>query len=451
MRSRRRFVKQSLAVSAGFFGLSSYLSGYSSPTNQSLSRQTKWLELPDGFDARIISQWGEQMSDDLLVPGRADGMATFITGDKTTIIRNHENSPGDLQFGPFGEDLSLLTKVRPEQFFDYGFGKTPGMGGTTTMIYDESTGIVTEQYLSSAGTYRNCAGGATPWGSWITCEEDTTPAGDGSQTAHGYNFEVPASHRGLIDPVPIRQMGRFNHEAVAVSPLSGIVYQTEDRNDGLIYRYLPNVMGELYKGGKLQALMIKGQPAFDTRNVDQQLLEVGEAMAVSWITLKDVEPTEDDLRYQGAEIGAAIFARGEGAWYGNDEVYFACTNGGKNQTGQVFKYIPGPFEGTNREQEQPGQLMLFAEPNDKDILKYCDNLTVSPWGDVILVEDSPDAYIRGITPKGNIYNIGRNIGSTSELAGICFSPSGKTLFVNIQEEGLTFAITGPWEKLREDA
>ena len=83
-----------------------------------------------------------------------------------------------------------------------------------------------------------------------------------------------------------------------------------------------------------------------------------------------------------------------------------------------------------------------------DILKFCDNLTVSPWGDVLLVEDSKDSYIRGITPDGKIYNIGRNIGSSSELAGVCFSPSGKTLFVNIQEEGLTVAVVGPWWQLR---
>ncbi|MEQ9298307.1 MAG: DUF839 domain-containing protein [Cyclobacteriaceae bacterium] len=451
MKSRRKFVKQSFAVSAGFLGLSSYLAYGSAAPADTFAQQTPWLELPEGFDAHIISRWGETMADGLLVPGRADGMAAFAAGDKVTIVRNHENSPGDVQFGPFGDDLRLLNKVKAEQFFDYGFGKTPGMGGTTTLTYDEASGKVIEQHLSSIGTYRNCAGGATPWGSWISCEEDTTPAGDESQTAHGYNFEIPAQQKGLIEPLPIRAMGRFNHEAVAVSPLSGIVYQTEDQNDGLIYRYLPNVAGQLHKGGQLQALMIKGQPTFDTRNVGTQRIPVGEAMEVEWVSLQEVEPLEDDLRHQGAALGAAIFARGEGMWYGNDEVYFACTNGGQNQTGQVFKYVPSPFEGTAREAERPGQLILFAEPNDKDILKYCDNLTVSPWGDVILVEDTPDAYIRGITPDGHIYNIGRNVGSTSELAGICFSPSGDTLFVNIQEEGLTFAITGPWDILGKDA
>ena len=147
-------------------------------------------------------------------------------------------------------------------------------------------------------------------------------------------------------------------------------------------------------------------------------------------------------------MGAAVFARGEGMWYGKEEIYFACTNGGEKNLGQVFKYIPSPLEGTASEQEQPGKLMLFAESEDRETLKNCDNLTVAPWGDVVLCEDHSNAFIRGITPQGNLYNIARNIHSDSELAGLCFSPSGKYLFVNIQKQGLTLAITGPWESLK---
>jgi uncharacterized protein len=137
-------------------------------------------------------------------------------------------------------------------------------------------------------------------------------------------------------------------------------------------------------------------------------------------------------------------------WFGKRELYFACTNGGSKKAGQVFRYTPSSAEGTPLESEQPGKLELFAEPDNTEILKYCDNLTVSPWGDVVLVEDSPNSYIRGITPAGKIYNIGRNTGSNSELAGVCFSPSGQTMFVNIQEQGLTFAVTGPWQTLRNN-
>ncbi|MEM0938707.1 MAG: alkaline phosphatase PhoX [Bacteroidota bacterium] len=448
MKTRREFIKQSIAVSAGFAGLSFYLSGCQLPQKKAMQEANEWLELPEGFEAKIISKWGDKMDDGFFVPSRADGMAAFQVDGKVAIIRNHENSQSPAEFGPFGKDRSLMKKLSADQFFDFGYGKTPGLGGTTTMIFDEEAQKVEKQFLSLIGTNRNCAGGPTPWGTWITCEEDVAPKGDACETFHGYNFEIPANGKGLINPAPIREMGRFNHEAVAVAPKTGIVYQTEDRHDSLIYRYIPNVPGKLHEGGILQALAIKVSPSFDTRNWDKKLIEVGESLEVEWITLSDTDSEEDNLRIRGFAQGAAMFARGEGMWYGNDEVYFACTSGGKNKTGQAFKYQPSPLEGQPGESSNPGKLTLFAEPNDTEILKYCDNLTVSPWGDVIIVEDTPDAYMRGIKPDGEIYNIARNIGSKSELAGVCFSPSGKSLFVNIQEEGLTFSITGPWDKLR---
>ena len=456
MQSRRKFIKQSIAVSVGFSGLSQYLIGCSTGVQSAesangLIRSKEWLDLPEGFSYKVISKWGNPMSDGFLVPGLADGMAAFDEGGKVVLVRNHEISPGDPEYGPFGKDESLLGNLKKEQFFDFGFGKKPCIAGTTNLVFNEATQELEEEYLSLVGTIRNCAGGPTPWNSWITCEEDTTPLGKRNETSHGYNFEVPAGAKGLIEPIPIKAMGRFNHEAVCVDPKTSIVYQTEDRGDSLIYRYIPDVLGNLHKGGTLQALAIKGESSVDTRNWESQAVNVNDELEVTWIDLEDIDSPNDDLRIRGAESGAAVFARGEGMWYGNDEVYFACTSGGSNQTGQVFKYIPSAFEGTAKEAEDPGKLILFAEPNDEEILKYCDNLTVSPWGDVVLVEDAKDSYMRGITPEGKIYTIARNIGSEGEMAGVCFSPSGNTLFVNIQGEGLTLAITGPWENLRNQA
>jgi secreted PhoX family phosphatase len=244
-------------------------------------------------------------------------------------------------------------------------------------------------------------------------------------------------------------MGRFNHEAVCVDPRTGIVYLTEDRHDSLIYRFIPRVKRKLERGGILQALCVRAQKGYDTRNWEGQYLKPGEALETEWITLSNVDVPEDDLRLRGYEQGAARFARGEGMWFGNNEVYFACTNGGREKAGQIFKYIPSQQEGKPLEKSNPGRLVLFAEPNNTEILRYSDNLTVSPWGDVVFVEDNNTAHMRGITPQGTIYNIARNIGSRSELAGVCFSPSGKTLFVNIQDQGLTYAVTGPWQSLRE--
>lgn len=447
--SRKQFLKQSMAISAGFYGLSLFLFKPENLFSQSL-QNNKWLEIAPGFKVDVISQWGQKMSDGLYVPGRADGMGAFNVKGKTVIVRNHEVSPHDLESSAFGKQNELLGKLSKSNFFDFGLGKTPSLGGTTTLIFNETTGKTESQFLSLAGTNRNCAGGITPWNTWITCEEDVTPKMDDNETEHGYNFEIAAHSKKLTKPVALKAMGRFNHEAVCVNPKSGFVYQTEDAGDGLIYRFIPKVKGKLQNGGELQALKIKGQPGFDTRNWEEKSLSIGDSLETEWITMNDVESPTNDLRLRGRANGAAIFARGEGMWYGNNEIYFACTNGGQKNLGQVFKYIPSPNEGNTTEALKPGKLVLFAESDDFDTLKNCDNLTVAPWGDVILCEDHPDAYIRGITPEGKGYTIARNIFSKSELAGACFSPSGKFLFVNIQEEGLTLAISGPWETLRKN-
>jgi secreted PhoX family phosphatase len=388
------------------------------------------------------------MDDGLLVPHRPDGMATFPGPDGTTIlIRNHEVNPakgGDES--AFGSDFSLAEKLSSDRFYDYGNDRNPGQGGTTTVVYDTRNQQVIRQYLSLAGTLRNCAGGPTPWNTWLTCEEIVTRPDDVYAKSHGYVFEVPASAEiRLADPVPIKAMGRFNHEAVAVDPASGIVYLTEDDSEGLLYRFIPNMPGDMHSGGKLQALAASEQKSLDTRNWGEAYVEAGQPLAVSWIDLEDID--EDDLRHRGFEQGAARFARGEGMWYGNGAVYFVCTNGGPKKLGQVWKYTPGKAEGTVAEHEQPGSLELFVESMDGTMIENADNITVAPWGDLFLCEDGDDEqFLVGITPQGAIYKFGRNAMNTSELAGATFSPDGSTLFVNIQTSGMTHAITGPWNK-----
>ena len=168
---------------------------------------------------------------------------------------------------------------------------------------------------------------------------------------------------------------------------------------------------------------------------------MGRLYQSEWIDLDNVDGPEDDLRFRAQEKGAAVFARGEGMWFGNGEFYFACTNGGENLKGQIFRYIPGDGEAAGND----GQLELFAEPNDENIMKYCDNLTIAPWGDVMICEDDTHAFLRGVTPEGEIFTFGKTVNPIGEFTGICFSPSGITMFVNIQHEGLTLAITGPWK------
>jgi secreted PhoX family phosphatase len=239
-------------------------------------------------------------------------------------------------------------------------------------------------------------------------------------------------------------MGRFNHEALAIDPQTHIVYLTEDRHDGLFYRFIPHQKGNLAAGGKLQALAFVWKKSLDTRNWEDIKLYPSLPYSVRWITLHQVDSTQDDLRLRGYQLGAARFARGEGIWFGQGELFFACTNGGKTKTGQIFRYIPSKYEGTSREKEKAYQpkIELYAEPNNTKLLKYCDNLTIAPWGDLVFAEDHAEARIIGITPKGKYYLIAQNIGPASEIAGLCFSPSGKTLFANLQDTGKTVAITG---------
>lgn len=454
--TRRDFLKLSGAVSLGFLGLNkfAYAASHFSSNEVGYGPLVKdpqgMLNLPKGFSYKIISKMGTPMHDGFLIPGKADGMATFADKKgKVILIRNHEMNPEDPEEGPFGKQNELLAKIDPKMVYDFGMGKQPCLGGTTTLIFNEETQTVENEYLSLVGTVRNCAGGPTPWGSWISCEETNLKKGESREKDHGYNFEVPASTKiQLAEPIPLIAMGRMNHEAVAVDPKSGIVYQTEDQHDGLIYRFIPHTPGKLIKGGKLQILAIKDQKSRDTRNWDAkyETFPAKQKFEVEWLDIDHVESPEDDLRLRGFEKGAARFARGEGMWYGNNEIYFACTNGGKNKKGQIFRYVPSALEGTPEEKNQPGTLELFVEPNDLDLLQNCDNLTVAPWADVITCEDRSHPNIVGISPEGKFYKLAENIGFESEFAGGVFSPSGKTFFVNIQHAGLTFAITGPWKK-----
>ena len=452
---RRNFLKQAAIITIGFSGLYSCIrhgehSGMSvSPGyGKLIPDPKKYLNLPKGFSYRILSKAGDLMDDGFYLPARPDGMATFAAPDgKVIILRNHENSPNPIHFGAFGKNYELLSKLDPGDLYDYGKGQRPSLGGTTTMVYNEATGKVEKQFLSLAGTNRNCAGGSTPWGTWITCEEDVSPSGNAVEKDHGYCFEVPATTQvKLHEAHPLTAMGRFNHEAVCVDPATGIVYLTEDRPDGLIYRFIPKVKGKLIEGGRLQVLAFKEHKGLDTRNWGfKRSIEKNKNYPVYWLDIEEVLSPKDDLRYRGYQKGAARFARGEGMWFGKGELYFACTNGGPRKLGQVFRYTPSAYEGQVKEANSPARLELFAESQNQSLLVNCDNLTVAPWGDVFLCEDNGGInHIRAIQPDGSIYTFAANVGSDSEFAGICFSPSGKTLFVNIQENGDTLAITGDW-------
>ena len=453
MLNRRNFIHAAVALAAAP-ALPTY-GKRSTGFGKLLPDPERILDLPEGFEYRVIARMGTEMSDGLLTPAQADGMAAFPGANgRINLVCNHENIPSHPQGGPFGVDLELLDKVDADYIYDYGDGKTPGNAGTSTIIYDPKSGSAEKQFLSLAGTELNCAGGPTPWGSWLTCEEafsDPGPAWEYSRRVdreqyHGYVFEVPSSASGLVKPVPIKDMGRFEHEAAGVDPKSGAIYMSEDRHRSLFYRFLPNEPGNLQAGGKLQALAIKGSPQYDTRNwIDEGQLKPDVWLDVEWVDLDDVDTTSNDLRLRGFDAGAARFARGEGLWFADGSAFLTCTIGGAARLGQIFEYRVSPYEGTEREAEKPGAIRLLAEAASDSLLRNCDNLTMSPWGDLVVCEDTGgNCGLVGVTTSGEMYPVAYNAYTDSELAGVCFAPDGRTLFVNIQEQGLTVAINGPW-------
>lgn len=388
------------------------------------------LDLPQGFSYRVLSRLGDTMDDGGTVPDRADGMGCFDLGnDEIALVRNHELQPQHEAGGPIAK----------------GFGRRNGAfvpGGTTTIVLDAATLAVKRQFRSLGGTIRNCSGGITPWGTWLTCEEAPTGPGqkygEGLERNHGWVFEVPAAARGLVDAVPLIAMGRFNHEAACVDPATGIVYLTEDRDDSVLYRFLPKVPGKLAAGGRLQAMVVDGLT--DTRNWNSSAMAVGQSYRVSWVDLDNVEAPKDDLRQRAATKGAALVARGEGLHMGTNDVFVCATNGGAKQLGQILRLVPGLAGGSDT-------VELFFESESEAQFNYGDNLTIAPNGHLIVCEDQytdvVDNHIRGITPDGRAYAFAR-LRTQTELAGGCFSPDGRVLFVNAYGPTATLAIMGPW-------
>lgn len=399
------------------------------------------LDLPKGFKYRVLSSFDDVMSDGFHVPDKADGMGCIALSEKkVALIRNHELNPNDLFRQP-----KSMQELKSKFAYDSDANGIALPGGTSTIIYNMVTEQVEQQYLSLIGTIRNCSGGITPWGSWLSCEESVVTSNGDIKRDHGYIFEVPANAKEIIEAIPLKEMGRFNHESACVDPSTGIVYLTEDRGDSLFYRYIPNVYGKLASGGRLEALAIKGMPKFDSRNWKNSNMKRAKWFETEWIQLEEPESPNDDLRKRGYELGATLFARGEGIYWADNELYFTCTNGGKKQLGQIMRYQPQ--NASIATQNQGGRIQLFLESTDASEYNYGDNLTVTPQGHLLVCEDQytelVDNHLRGVTPQGEPYDFAK-LNRQTELAGACFSPCGTTLFVNIYSPSMTLAITGPW-------
>jgi uncharacterized protein len=460
--TRKRFVQGSVAAGGGLLmggplaalanGAPRRVTGYGPlyPTPDE-DTGTVYLRLPRGFKYRVISKQGDPMSDGNPTPGIFDGMGAYPGPDGTTIlIRNHENRsrPGEIPV------------VVPA---DKRYDPDPNTrGGNTKLVVDAKREVV-DSFAVLGGTHTNCAGGAMPWGSWITCEEifnygsvegnTTTPTG----VPHGYAFEIPADADGPVEPEPIKAAGRFAREAVAW--LDGALYQTEDRGPAAFYRYRPSTQprraGDLAaSSGVVEALAVVGK-----QNFDANAAVPGQREQVSWVTVDQPDPPTDTMRTQAFAKGAARFARTEGIWTADDSVYFDCTSGGEAGQGQLWHFEPDGQGG--------GWLTLIYESTSEADLDNPDNLVIVPkTGHIFLQEDGDDTqYVRGVTPDGAIYDFAEAVlQSGSEFCGGCFSPDGKTFFVNQQgdrqpapedptnppadEAGYTYAIWGPFGGVR---
>ena len=383
------------------------------------------LRLPEGFRYRSFSWTGDALADGVRCPAMHDGMAVVDRAAEpghVILVRNHEGGAG----APFSGSAAHKAS-------------DAGAGGTTNLLFDTTTGTWTRAWASLSGTQRNCAGGVTPWGSWITCEESTAPGA-------GWCFDVGPEH---ADPTPLKAMGRFSHEAIMIDPRTGAVYETEDAGvTSGFYKFVPNQPGRLKDGGELFMLGVRGRTDIDLGLA----YALGTTWPVTWVRIPDPHATERSLFAQGRTAGAAQFRRLEGAWWGDRTGYFLSTSGGQVREGQVFEYDPANET-----------LKLIYDSPAAELCNNPDNLTVTPRGGLLLCEDgdpmAAGERLVGLTLDGRTFIFATNNTTLdtayndrvaagdyrhSELAGACYSPDGRWLFVNIQTPGITCAITGPW-------
>ncbi|MEV6378140.1 PhoX family protein [Streptomyces sp. NPDC051773] len=402
------------------------------------------LDLPKGFRYRVLSREGDPLrSGEGTVPSNHDGMSAFPgRHGRVHLVRNHENRHNGRIPVPTIEGLTY---------------DPAGKGGCTSLTLDARGKVLSEQ-VAIAGTAVNCAGGPTPWGTWLTCEENEDKAGTNGYTKdHGFIFEVDAADPRRSGAVPLTAMGRFQHEAIAVDPKRGVVYETEDafeRPFGLFYRFLPakpkGGLGSLRAGGRLQAMRVPGVPDLSP------IQEPGACFdGIEWVDVPDPLAARTAIRHQDfGPKGITHAQKLEGCYWGGRCVYFVSSfarssdGSAADHYGQIWRYDP----------DHRTLTLVIAFGPDTDLQlpgESPDNICLAPSGGLMVCEDGNGTqHVYGVTRRGEVYAMARNaqnIGTADEpewgeFAGVTFSPDGETMYVNCYTPGTTFAVTGPWRR-----
>ncbi|WP_216586490.1 alkaline phosphatase PhoX [Streptomyces brasiliscabiei] len=402
------------------------------------------LDLPKGFRYRVLSREDDPLrSGEGPVPSNHDGMSAFPgRHGRVHLVRNHENRHNGRIPVPTIEGLTY---------------DPMGKGGCTSLTLD-ARGKVLSERVAIAGTAVNCAGGPTPWDTWLTCEETEDKAGTNGYTKdHGFIFEVDAADPHRSGAVPLTAMGRFQHEAIAVDPKRGVVYETEDAFEkpfGLFYRFLPDKpkggLGSLRAGGRLQAMRVPGVPDLSPIQDPGACFD-----GIEWVDVPDPLAARTAIRHQDFGPGGITHAQKlEGCYWGGRCVYFVSSfarsadGSAADHYGQIWRYDP----------DHRTLTLVIAFGPDTDLQlpgESPDNICLAPSGGLMVCEDGNGAqHVYGVSRKGDVYAMARNaqnIGSAEEpewgeFAGVTFSPDGETMYVNCYTPGTTFAVTGPWRR-----